>query len=81
MIRAVDSKGVLIIGIPRRTLETLLKSERGCISEPQAPDDCPVVVRIYCGETDEEIVAKMSADYGKHPEEIFDNRHKRGSPS
>lgn len=78
MIRAFDNRGVLIIGMSRKLVEELLVSPQGCASEPQSDEDFPIVVRLYLGETDEQVLEKMTEDYGgRAPKSVIDKRTKR----
>lgn len=77
MIRALDSKGRLVIGVPRATLRKLLEGPDPARSEPQDSEDSALVVLIYAGETDEHILEKICADYNRVPDEVVDRRTKR----
>jgi hypothetical protein len=78
MIRAWDSAGNLIIGLTREMVLKMQRTDRCAISEPQDASDSGVVVRIYIADTDEEVVAKMTRDYGgRDPETVIDNRKGR----
>lgn len=79
MIRAIDSEGVLVLGLSRPVVEKLLATGRGVTSAPQGQNDYRIVVRIYVGETDEKAIEAIVKDYGgRQPLEVVDNR-KRSS--
>ncbi len=74
MIRAHDSAGVLILGITREALMRALDSEdEFLVSVQQDEDDAPVEIHIYCAETDDACIAKMSRGY-KRIDEVRDYR-------
>lgn len=76
MIRAFDSRGHLIIGIPRASLMRMLLENGHLTSSPLPGDDSGIVVHIYGGETDEHVIEKVCGHYGSVPNEIRDVREK-----
>ncbi len=73
MIRAHDSNGVLILGITREALMRALESDQYLVSVQQDEDDAPVEIHIYCAETDDACIEKMSKGY-KRIDEVRDYR-------
>ena len=76
MIRGVDNKGALILGITRREIEGLLAGLRCCFisKEPEAPGPH---ICLWFAETDADLIAKLDEMYPDGaPVQVADYRTK-----
>jgi hypothetical protein len=76
MIRGVDSKGSLVLGITRREIEGLLAGARCCFVSrpPEAPGPH---ICLWFAETDADLLAKLGEMYPDGlPAEVRDYRTK-----
>jgi hypothetical protein len=74
MIRGVDNKGCVILGITRGEVEGLLDGKRCCFitKEPEAPGPH---ICLWFAETDDDLIAKLGQMYPEGiPAEIKDYR-------
>jgi hypothetical protein len=74
MIRGIDNRGCIILGITARELDGLLAGERCCFvaSAPQAPGPH---ICLWFGETDADLLAKLGEMYPQGaPVEVGDYR-------
>lgn len=79
MIRGVDNKGAIILGITRAEIDGLLAGKRCCFiaMDPEAPGPH---ICLWFAETDADLIAKLGEMYPDGvPAEIKDYRTKAGS--
>jgi len=72
MVRIMDNKGNIVLGIPRRELETIMAGHRYCLPASHGvPHLC-----IVFGETDEALVETIQSFYPANAPRpvMFDNR-------
>jgi hypothetical protein len=76
MIRGIDNKGCVVLGLTRMEVEGLLKGSRCCFiaKEPQAPGPH---ICIWFAETDEALLGRLSEMYPDGVPEPVDYRTKR----